>query len=209
MAAPLFAPQATRPIPLALQLGSLPALAMGSPLNEKDMLPCIMITPSTPVHESDFEIHYFAQPEKSQRGFFGNLWSIFSPPTYRITLPDSEDAYPYGPEARSSRWPAARRFRTFLFLFGLLFFALHLLVVPRGEHGVFDMIHTAHRVSDDAYNPALVWEGWTEPPKAASSRLDNTDASLIDEDDLAPASTAEEVQATLTSTATKSTATEL
>lgn len=172
------------------------------------MLPCILITPSTPVHEADFEIHYFPLPEKPRRKFLGSISNLFSftQPTYRITLPDSPDAYPYGPTARGSGWSAAKRLRTFLFLFGMLFVALHLFVLPYGE---FDMLRTKHYTSGDPHNPALVWEGWTEPPKAAASKYGDLELSLIDEDDLIPPGTAEDVQVTITSPATGPVATEL
>jgi len=184
MAAPLSSSQPRRAVPLALKFASLPVLSMGSPVNEKDPLPCIMITPSTPTHDRDFEILYFT-PAKPRSGFFGHIRDVFSlAPTHRIALPDSPDAFPYGQSTTpSKRWSVLKKFRAFLVLMAAIFVLVHLFVLPHEEDGLY-VFQSHHRGTAQIYPSALVWEDWvetpatSEPAHAVSSVLQEAIASI-------------------------------
>ncbi|KAG8995199.1 hypothetical protein FRB90_000244, partial [Tulasnella sp. 427] len=113
-----------------------------------NMLPCIMITPSSPIHEYDYEIHYFDSPEpqassSGRRRFFSSIRRAFCPSSSSsssaIALPDSPSVSKYGYTSSSSSsdrsWSASRRFRMILALAAVLFFALHLIVLPKMHNG--------------------------------------------------------------------------
>ncbi|KAG8901174.1 hypothetical protein FRB99_005507 [Tulasnella sp. 403] len=130
---------------------------MGSPINEKDQLPCIMITPSSPVHEHDFQLHYF-EPEKLQPGFFNQIRGAFCPTHPAIALPGSPPVYSQYGQAPTSSWSASKRFRVVLLLVAFLFFLLHLLLMPMdGETGLYEAFssHSGPQHMDDTL---AVWE---------------------------------------------------
>jgi len=186
MAAPLFTTRARRPILPPLDLPSLSPPTMTSPVNEKDLLPCIMITPSSPVHDSDFEIFYF-EPEKRSPGFFSNVLDVLSSPSrHPIALPYTPDTLPYGQSPVSNnRWSAVKRIRAFVLLMAAAFIALHLLVLPHGDEGFYNVFQ-GHPGSDKTYGSASVWEGWEVPPASNSKAM--TTATL---DDVLTTTTAE------------------
>jgi len=183
MAVPVFASQPRKASPLTLNLSTLPKLTtMLSPTNEKDVLPCIMITPSTPIHDRDFEIHYF-MPEKPQRGLFARISSAFtSTPTHRIALPDYPDEFVHG-NSPLPAWPLVRRLRALILLLVAFFIGLHLFVLPNGESGLLDVLQGHH--ANEAHGTPLVWEGWVEPPIPIGSS-----ASPSPVPDLSPTATA-------------------
>ncbi|KAG9015763.1 hypothetical protein FRB93_012328 [Tulasnella sp. JGI-2019a] len=177
MAAPLSVPR--RHAQLTLNLATLPAITMPSPIiNEKGSLPCIMVTPSSPAHDTNFEIFYFTPEQKPyRRGFFSNIREVFSSftPTYhRIALPESPnpDETPliqpptsYGRivTPRSS-WSATKRLRAFLMILGAIFFALHLVIIPQITGGVFNVFRQEQDALDQTYGSAKLWEGWEAAP---------------------------------------------
>jgi len=133
---------------------------MGSPIDEKAQLPCIMITPSSPTHEYDYQIHYF-QPAKQQPGFFSCVRQAFSSSrgSY-IALPDSPNPnYPVTTNQRSttSGWSVSKRFRAVLLLAACLFFMLHLCVLPKVDTGLYDAL-TAHAGSQQTDDAVALWE---------------------------------------------------
>jgi len=143
-----------------LKLASLPPLTMVPLFGEKEILPCIMITPSTPIHETDFEIHYFP-PVKRQSGFFGHIRDVFSfTPTHSIALSNTSDTCPYGQTfLPSSRWPAMKRFRAFLLMMAAIFIAVHLFVLPLEDDGLYRVFQGHRGGYIEAYPSAIVWEG--------------------------------------------------
>lgn len=139
-----------------------------------------MVTPSTPAHDTDYEIFYFTPEQQKQRGgFVSNVTELFASFTpireHRIALPDSPspDAFSgsgsaYGQMASSSssrqKWSAAKKFRAFLIVFSAVFVALHLILIPHATGGVFDIFHHEQHKSDSTYGSALLWQGWEEVP---------------------------------------------
>jgi len=135
-----------------------------------------MITPATPRHARDFEIHYFT-PEKPQWGFLARISNAFSStPIHRIALPDYPDEFSYGSSPSPKGWSAVKRFRAFLLLVTAVFIALHLFILPSGENGLFDVLQ-GHR-AEQTHGSALVWEGWVEPPAPIRSTVT---PSLLDD----------------------------
>jgi len=198
MAAPLFATLPQRTLPLALKLAPLPALTMAlSPVDEKDLLPCIMITPSTPVHERDLEIHYFT-PEKPRAGFFASIRDLISwTPSRRIVLPDSQENYQYGSAtAPAKKWSAMKRFRAFLLLTATMFVALHVFALSHGDDGLYDVFRGGYSGSAPAYPAALVWEWETAPTTSESTPA----ASSVVDDVLATTTTTTTMVASADST---------
>lgn len=141
----------SRAAPISLKLASLPPLIMSPYMNEKD-LPCIMITPSSPVRERDFQLHQY-EPEKLQPGFLSHVRHAFWMPS-DTSLQTQLESYPYGQSAHSG-WSASKRFRVLLMLAACLFFALHLFVLPKAENGGFHFPGSGHLGSSD-------WEEWTD-----------------------------------------------
>lgn len=153
-----------------------------------NMLPCIMITPSSPIHEYDYEIHYFEKPERqasssSCRGFFSSLRQAFCPSSScssssrnsaAIALPDSPAIPTYGYTASSTdrSWSASRRFRMILALAAVLFFALHLIALPKMQTGVYEVFSTHHmhdggaQMMDDAVPSWETVSDWQPAPAA-------------------------------------------
>lgn len=134
---------------------------MGSPIDEKAQLPCIMITPSSPTHEYDYQIHYF-QTAKQQPGFFSSIRQVFSTSSRGsyIALPDSPNPnYPVATGLRSttSGWSVSKRFRAVLLLAACLFFMLHLCVLPKVDTGLYDAL-TAHAGSQQMDDVVALWE---------------------------------------------------
>ncbi|KAG8856787.1 hypothetical protein FRB96_006291 [Tulasnella sp. 330] len=145
-----------------------------SPIINEKGLPCIMVTPSTPAHETDFEIFYFT-PEPKQPGFFSNIRQLFaSTRQHRIALPDSPSPSPTSASTRHAygqmettphqTWSAAKKLRVFLTVLGALFFALHLIIIPHATGGIYNIFHDASSNSDSTYGSALLWEGLAEVP---------------------------------------------
>jgi len=175
MAAPAFASsqQSRRSAPLSLNLSALPPYKMASPVGEKDALPCIMITPSTPVHDEDFEIHYF-HPMKRQQGFLGHIRDAFSlTPTHRITLSSAPDAFSYG-QTSPTRWPAVRKFRTFLLMLATLFIGVHLFVLPVEDDGLYRVLQGHQGGSTGPFTSAIVWSDVEPVSNSAESAIAST-----------------------------------
>jgi len=135
--------------PLALKLATLTPLSIDTKMSEKSQLPCIMVTPSSPVHDHDYKVFYFDQ-EKLQPGLFHQIRrTVWSPP--------SEDESPYG--SSRSTWTAAKRVRFMLMVLACLFIALHLLALPKMETGLYDVFST-HSGSHQMDDSVALWEDW-------------------------------------------------
>lgn len=119
-----------------------------------------MITPSSPTHEYDYQIHYF-QAEKRQPGFFSSIRDAFTPGSRSsyIALPESPNPN-YLPTTTTQRssWSVSKRFRAVLLLAACLFFMLHLCVLPKvADHGLYD-VFTAHSGSQQMDDAVALWE---------------------------------------------------
>lgn len=157
-----------------------------------NMLPCIMITPSSPTHEYDYEIHYFEKPEAQAsssrcRGFFSSVRQAFCPSSSSCTsrnsaaiaLPDSPAISTYGYTASSTdrSWSASRRFRMILALAAVLFFALHLIALPKMQTGVYEVFSTHHmhdgapQMMDDAVASWETVSDWQPAPPATNEAV--------------------------------------
>jgi len=133
----------------------LPPLQMpSSPMLDEKQLPCIMITPSSPCHEYDYQVHYF-EPEKLQPRFFSSVHRALCG---GVALPDSPLPYSYGSQRDVGRWSTAKRFRVVLMMAAFLFFALHLLAIPKMEsHNLFGVFAGAN-----GQGPSVsAWDGWS------------------------------------------------
>ncbi|KAG9040814.1 hypothetical protein FS837_013057 [Tulasnella sp. UAMH 9824] len=190
---------------MARKLAALPPIATGLPerplmsMNEKhlqvdasspssssgschNMLPCIMITPSSPTHEYDYEVHYFEAPEPQPSrscGFFSSIRKAFCPSSSctsrgdapAIALPDSPSVSQYGYTSSTDRsWSASRRFRMILALAVVLFFSLHLIALPKMDHGMYEVFSTDHSHDGELHDAVTSWETvseWQPAPPAA------------------------------------------
>jgi len=163
---------------------------MDSHIDEKEQFqtPCIMVTPSSPVHEHDYQVHYF-EPERLQPGM---LYSMRRALQWQNGIALPADQYAYGPDA-SDNWSASKRFRVIIMLIAALFFALHVFVLPTEYHHHHyhgdaasgpDALATPHAGSQSLDDAIGSWAAWKQgapapqPVHTTTMTMDDVLASM-------------------------------